>query len=138
MGLPSSQSRTSPTLHLLLIVVIFGLACAGYFAVIWAGDLRGFSPGKLVAARDLAFFLPIIAVFLWLSRRQRFRGDLTLLTAAVFLFAFGLLIQYRLFSDPEYGARAGDRTAARKAKTQATMLLNIRTGYDDEKKRYLF
>ena len=61
-----------------------------------------------------------------------------LLTAAVFLFAFGLVIQYRLFSDPEYGADGASRAVARKSKTQAARLLNIRTGYDDEKKKFMF
>ncbi|HEV8486065.1 MAG TPA: FtsW/RodA/SpoVE family cell cycle protein [Blastocatellia bacterium] len=131
-------ARTSPSLHLLAILVIFGLAFVGYAAILWSGQLRGFNPSKIVAARDLAFFVPIAGVFFWLTRGQRYRGEMMLLTAAVFLFAFGLLIQYRLFSDPEYGAAGGSRAAARKNKAQATRLLNIRTGYDDEKKKFLF
>jgi cell division protein FtsW (lipid II flippase) len=134
----SRFARTSPSLHLLALAVIFVLALLGYVALIWSGDLRGFAPSKVVAARDLAFFIPIMGVFFWLTRRQRYRGEMMLLTAAVFLFAFGLLVQYRLFSDPEYGARGGERAEARKAKAQATRLLNIRTGYDDEKKKFMF
>jgi cell division protein FtsW (lipid II flippase) len=133
-----SLVRTSPSLNLMAIVLTFGLAFIGYIAIIWSGNLRGFNPSKMAAARDLAFFLPIVAAFLWLTRRQRYRGEILLVTASVFLFAFGLLMQYRLFSDPEYGAGAGERTAARRAKSQATQLLSIRTGYDDEKKRFLF
>ena len=139
MDKPKRHSlRTSPSLHLMAIVVIFGMAFIGYVAIIWSGNLRGFNPSKIAAARDLAFFLPIVAVFFWLTRRQRYRGEMLLVTASVFLFAFGMLMQYRLFSDPEYGAAAGERTAARRAKAQATQLLSIRTGYDDDKKRFLF
>ena len=134
----SRFARTSPSLHLLAIAVIFGLAFIGYAAILWSGQLRGFNPSKIVAGRDLAFFVPIAGVFFWLTRGQRYRGEIMLLTAAVFLFAFGLLMQYRLFSDPEYGAAGSSRAAARKNKTQAARLLNIRTGYDDEKKRFLF
>ena len=120
------------------IVVIFALAFIGYIAIIWSGNLRGFYPSKIAAARDLAFFLPIAAAFFWLTRRQRYRGEMLLVTAAIFLFAIGLLMQYRLFSDPEYGASPSQRTASRRAKAQATQLLSIRTGYDDDKKRFLF
>ncbi|HYV05021.1 MAG TPA: FtsW/RodA/SpoVE family cell cycle protein [Blastocatellia bacterium] len=131
-------NRTSPSLHLLLIAVIFGSALIGYVAVIWSGGLRGYNPSHTVAARDIAFIVPIVAVFFWFTRRQRFRGEMLLLTAAVFLFAFGQLMQYRLFSDPEYGARGRARTKAREAKAQTVRLLNIQTGYDDEKKAFMF
>ncbi|MCI0490676.1 MAG: FtsW/RodA/SpoVE family cell cycle protein [Blastocatellia bacterium] len=134
----SRFNRTSPSLHLMAFVIIFGLSVVGYVAVIWSGNIRGYSPSKVVAARDLALFIPILAVFFWLMRRQKYRGEIMLLTAAVFLFAVGSLMQYRLFSDPEYGARGGDRAKARDAKAQTIRLLNIRTAYDDEKKTYMF
>ena len=76
-------ARTSPSLHLLAILVIFGLAFVGYAAILWSGQLRGFNPSKIVAARDLAFFVPIAGVFFWLTRGQRYRGEMMLLTAAV-------------------------------------------------------
>ncbi|MEW6213577.1 MAG: FtsW/RodA/SpoVE family cell cycle protein, partial [Acidobacteriota bacterium] len=59
-------------------------------------------------------------------------------TVAVFLFAIGLMVQYRLFSDPEYGERGADRARAREAKTQTIRLRNVETGYDDQKKAFLF
>jgi cell division protein FtsW (lipid II flippase) len=110
----------------------------GYFAVLWSAGMRGYQPGQLVSARNVAFAVPVMAAFFWLTRKERYRGEMLMLTAAVFLFAFGSLMQFRLFSDPEYGARGGERTAARKAKAQTVRLLNIRTGYDDEKKKFLF
>ncbi|MEK6300301.1 MAG: FtsW/RodA/SpoVE family cell cycle protein [Acidobacteriota bacterium] len=131
-------NRTSPSLHLLLIAVIFGSALVGYVAVMWSGGLRGYNPSRTVAARDIAFVVPIAAAFFWFTRRQRFRGEMMLLTAAVFLFAFGQLMQYRLFSDPEYGGRGPARAKAREAKAQTVRLLNIQTGYDDEKKTFMF
>ncbi|HEX8186503.1 MAG TPA: hypothetical protein VF747_17180, partial [Blastocatellia bacterium] len=131
-------SRTSPSLNLILLILIFGLALLGYVAIIWSGQLHGYSPSRIVAARDLALFLPVLAVFFWLTRRQRHRGEMLLLTASVMLFAMGLLMQYRLFSDPEYGARAGERSKAREAKAQTIRLLNVETGYDDQKKAFMF
>jgi cell division protein FtsW (lipid II flippase) len=131
-------ARTRPSLHLLLMGVIFGMALLGYVAVIRSGQLRGYDPSTIVAARDLALFVPVIVAFFWLMRKQRYRGEMLLLTAAVFLFAIGLLMQFRLFSDPEYGARGGGRAKAREAKAQTVRLLNVETGYDDAKKSFMF
>ena len=130
--------RTRPSLHLLMFLVIFAAASIGYVAVIWSGDIRGYEPSKIVAARDLALLIPILAFFFWLTRSQRFRGEMIVLTAAVFLFTAGQVIQYRLFSDPEYGSRGATRTKAREQKAQTIRLLNIQTGYDDEKKAFMF
>ncbi|MFY9556435.1 MAG: FtsW/RodA/SpoVE family cell cycle protein [Blastocatellia bacterium] len=130
--------RTSPSLHLLFFIAIFGAALLGYVAVIWAGDIRGYQPSKIVAARDLALFVPVLGVFFWLTRKQRYRGEMILLTAAIFLFAFGMVMQFRLFSDPEYGARGAARVKARQMKAQTVRLLNIETAYDNEKKTFMF
>jgi cell division protein FtsW (lipid II flippase) len=131
-------ARTRPSFHLLLFALIFGAALAGYVGVIWSGQLRGYEPSKIVAARDLALFVPVLALFFWMTRSQRFRGEMIVLTAAIFLFSVGQVIQYRLFSDPEYGARGAARMKAREAKAQTVRLLNIETGYDDEKKAFMF
>src|SRR5215831_20197217 len=130
--------RSSPSLHLVAILVIFGLSVAGYFAIIWAGQMHEYEPSKIVAARDIALFVPIIALFFWLTRRQRYRGEMILLSTAVFLFAIGSLMQYRLFSDPEYGSRGAARTKARQVKDQAIRLKNIQTAYDNDKKKFMF
>lgn len=130
--------RTSPSFHLLALIVIFLLAIAGYAAVIWSGSIKGYDPSRLVAVRELMFFIPLVGLFFWLTRRQRFRGEMMMLTAAIFLFAIGSLLQFRLFSDPEYGSRGGERARARQAKMQTIRLLNIETGYDEQKKAFLF
>jgi cell division protein FtsW (lipid II flippase) len=134
----SRLNRTSPSLHFIAIVTIFALSVAGHIAIIWSGELKGYSPSKVVAARNLALFLPVLATFFWLTRRQRFRGEMIALTAAVFLFATGSLVQYRLFSDPEYGARGAERARARDAKAQTIRLRNIKSGYDDKKITFMF
>jgi cell division protein FtsW (lipid II flippase) len=131
-------TRTSPSLHLLMLIVISGAVLIGYVAVLWSGEIRGYAPSKLVAARDIALLVPVLAAFFWLTRRQHYRGEMIILTAAIFLFASGQLMQFRLFSDPEYGARGGTRAKAREAKAQTVRLLNVETGYDDEKKAFMF
>ncbi len=130
--------RTRPSFHLLMFILIYGVAFVGYVAVIRSGEIRGYEPSKVVAARDLALLVPVLAVFFWMSRGQRFRGEMIVLTSALFLFSFGQVMQYRLFSDPEYGARGAARMKAREAKAQTVRLLNIQTGYDDEKKAFMF
>jgi cell division protein FtsW (lipid II flippase) len=123
---------------LLMLVVIFGVVLVGYVAVLWSGEIRGYAPSKIVAARDIALLVPVLAAFFWLTRRERYRGEMIILTAAIFLFAAGQLMQFRLFSDPEYGARGGARAKAREAKAQTVRLLNVETAYDDEKKTFMF
>lgn len=135
---PLKWKRTSPTLHLLLLGIIFLLAGAGYFAIIWSGDLRGYEASKLVAGRSLCLLLPIFVIFFWLTRKQRFRGEMMILTAAIFLFAVGGLMQFRLFADPEYGARGTAKSLERREKAQAIRLYNINIAYDDEKKAFMF
>ena len=131
-------TSTRPSFHLFMILLIFGMAMIGYVAIIWSGEIRGYEPSKIVAARDLALLIPVLIAFFWLTRRQRFRGELILLTASVFLFLAGQLMQFRLFSDPEYGARGAARTKAREAKGQTVRLLNVESAYDDEKKTFMF
>src|SRR6185369_5340037 len=91
--------------HLLIILLILGLEIAGYFAVHRAGLLRGYETSVIGAVRDLMMFIPLIVIALWLSRNKRFAGNWVLYTTAILLFSFGMLIQYRLYSDPEYNAR---------------------------------
>ena len=35
---------------------------------------------------------------------NKYRGDLTIFTVAILLFSIGQIMQYRLFTDPEYSA----------------------------------
>jgi cell division protein FtsW (lipid II flippase) len=134
-ALPASQR---PSLHILLLVALAALAAVAHLGVISAGQLRGYSPSLVVAVRNVGFYLPIVGVLLWLARSQRYRGSMVLFTAAIALFTIGLAVQYRLFNDPEYGARGAERRAAREAKAQTIRYLNIRTGYDDERKKAVF
>jgi hypothetical protein len=103
--------------HLLLIFIILGVEIAGYLAVHRAGLLRGYETSTIGAVRDLLMFIPLVALMLWLSRSMRFAGNWILFTTAVLLFSFGMLIQYRLYSDPEYNAR--NKSEARQAKMEA-------------------
>jgi len=122
----------------MMFILIFGVALVGYVAVIWSGEIRGYEPSKIVAARDLALLIPVLGVFFWMTREQRFRGEMIVLTAAIFLFTIGQVMQFRLFSDPEYGARGAARMKARELKARTVRLLNVETAYDDEKKTFMF
>lgn len=128
--------RNRPSSHLFLLLLLFALNAVGYLAVYRAGVTRGFSPSLLLAARDLVLLLPIMFVFIWLVRRHRFRGDLTLFSVAILLYSFGNVMQYRLFTDPEYSAPR--RSEARLAKTQVLRQRYVNQHYDAEKKRALF
>jgi len=118
--------------------VAFVALIIGLVAIIWSGEVRGYTASRIIAGRNLAFVLAGIASVVWLARRQKYRGEMLVFTAAIVLFSIGMLMQYRLFSDPEYGARGGERTESRKAKGEAVRLLNIETGYDEQKKTFLF
>ena len=121
--------------HLLLILVILALEITGYIAIHKAGLLRGYETSVIGAVRDLLIFIPIMLVAIWLSRYKRFAGNWVLFTTAILLFAFGMLIQYRLYSDPEYNAR--NKAAAREEKMQALRTRYIMENYDAQKKQMM-
>ena len=121
--------------HLLLILLILGLEIAGYMAVHRAGLLRGYETSIIGAVRDLMMFFPLMLLAIWLSRNKRFAGNWVLFTTAILLFAFGMLVQYRLYSDPEYNAR--NKAAAREEKMQALRTRYIMENYDPVKKQMM-
>jgi hypothetical protein len=121
--------------HLLLIFIILGLEITGYLAVHRAALLRGYETSTIGAVRDLLMFAPLVALVLWLSRSMRFAGNWILFTTAVLLFSFGMLIQYRLYSDPEYNAR--NKAVAREDKMEALRLRYIMENYDPLKKQMM-
>ena len=114
--------------HLFLIFIILGLEITGYLAIHRAALLRGYETSTIGAVRDLLMFVPLVALVLWLSRSMRFAGNWILYTTAILLFSFGMLIQYRLYSDPEYNAR--NKSEAREEKMEALRLRYIMENYD--------
>jgi cell division protein FtsW (lipid II flippase) len=125
--------RNRASTHLLLLLLIIGLEVVGYVAVYHSALLRGYEPSVVGAARDILLFAPLVVLLFWLSRTMRFRGSWALYTAAVLLFSVGLLVQYRLYSDPEYGS--GNKAQARAEKTQVQRLRYIDQFYGPDKKQ---
>src|SRR5678809_608741 len=121
--------------HLLLLLVIFGLEIAGYLEIHRAGLSRGYETSVIGAVRDLMMFVPLLFLVIWLSRRKRFAGNWVLFTTAILLFSFGMLVQYRLYSDPEYNAR--NKAQAREDKMQALRTRYIMENYDPVKKQLM-
>src|SRR5258708_23705354 len=121
--------------HLLIFLFIVGFEIAGYMAIHRSGLLRGYETSVIGAVRDLRMFVPLFALVLWLSRMMRFAGNWVLFTTAILLFSFGMLIQYRLYSDPEYNAR--NKAAAREEKMQALRTRYIMENYDPVKKQMM-
>lgn len=121
--------------HLFIIVLIIIFETIGYYAVGRAAILRGYEPSTVGAVRDLLLFVPLMLILFWLSRTMKYAGSWTLYTVAILLFSIGLLVQYRLFSDPEYGS--GNKAQARAEKTQVQRIRFIDQFYDAEKKQML-
>lgn len=121
--------------HLLLLLLIVGFEIVGYYAVHQSALLRGYEPSLVSAARDLLLYVPLIGILFWLSRAMRFQGNWTLYTTAILLFSVGMLVQYRLYSDPEYGS--GNKAAARAEKMQVQRLRFINQYYDADKKKLI-
>jgi cell division protein FtsW (lipid II flippase) len=80
-------------------------------------------------------YVPIVFLVFWLTRAMRFAGNWTLYTTAILLFSIGMLVQYRLYSDPEYNARNKAEARAQKTATLRTRYIN--EFYDAEKKQRL-
>ncbi|HVF55020.1 MAG TPA: FtsW/RodA/SpoVE family cell cycle protein [Pyrinomonadaceae bacterium] len=121
--------------HLLVLLIIVGFEIVGYKAVYDAALLRGYEPSLVSGVRDLLMYVPVFFLLFWLSRAMRFKGNWTLFTTAVLLFSIGMLVQYRLYSDPEYAS--GSKAAARAEKTQVQRLRYINQYYDAQKKQLM-
>jgi cell division protein FtsW (lipid II flippase) len=118
--------------HLFVLLVLIAVEVIGYIAIHRAGLIRGYETSWIGGARDLLMFFPIVVVAFWLSRVHRYKGSWTLFTTAILLFSAGMLVQYRLYSDPEYNAR--NKSAAREEKTQALRIRYINENYDANKR----
>jgi len=121
--------------HLLIILLLFLLEIAGYWAIHRSGLLRGYETSTIGAVRDLMMFVPLFALVIWLSRVMNYSGQWILFTTAVLLFSIGMLVQYRLYSDPEYNAR--NKSAAREQKMEALRTRYIIENYDAAKKQMM-
>ena len=121
--------------HLFIIFLIVILEVAGYWAIHRAALLRGYETSVIGAVRDLFMFVPIITLLIGFSRALRYRGSWVLFTTAILLFAIGMLIQYRLYSDPEYNAR--NKAVARQQKMEALRTRYIIENYDPVKKQLM-
>jgi len=121
--------------HLFIIFLIVILEVAAYWAIHRAALLRGYETSVIGAVRDLFMFVPIITLLIGFSRALRYRGSWVLFTTAILLFAIGMLIQYRLYSDPEYNAR--NKAVARQQKMEALRTRYIIENYDPVKKQLM-
>src|SRR5438309_9345216 len=118
--------------HFFVLLALIGFEVIAYMAIHRAGLIRGYGPSWISAGRDLMIYFPIIVLAFWLSRNRRFKGNWTLYTTAIVLFSIGLLVQYRLYSDPEYNAK--NKAAARQEKTEALRIRYINENYDANKR----
>lgn len=121
--------------HLLLIFLIIGFEIVGYVGIYRSALLRGYETSVIGAARDLLMFVPLLVLLIWLSRVMKFAGNWTLFSAAVLLFSTGMLVQYRLYSDPEYNAK--NKAVAREEKMSALRTRYILENYDPAKKKMM-
>ncbi|HEY0003589.1 MAG TPA: FtsW/RodA/SpoVE family cell cycle protein [Pyrinomonadaceae bacterium] len=124
------KNRASSHLLALLLLIVFEVV--GYYGVHRAALIRGYETSWVGGMRDLLLYLPILFLVIWLTRTMRFKGNWTLYTAAILLFSIGMLVQYRLYSDPEYNAR--NKAQAREQKAETLQQRYINQHYDAAKK----
>ncbi|HEX8097196.1 MAG TPA: hypothetical protein VF507_04140, partial [Pyrinomonadaceae bacterium] len=121
--------------HLLVLLLIIGFEVVGYYAIHRAALIRGYETSWIGGGRDLLLYFPVVVLVFWLTRAMRFKGNWTLYTAAVLLFSVGLLVQYRLYSDPEYNSR--NKAQAREQKAGTLRMRFISETYDAQKKQMM-
>jgi cell division protein FtsW (lipid II flippase) len=121
--------------HFFVLLALIAFEVTGYYAIHRAGLIRGYETSVIGAARDLLIFLPLIVMAFWLTRARKFKGNWTLYTTAILLFSVGLLVQYRLYSDPEYNTR--NKAAARQEKTDTLRMRYINQNYDAAKRQLM-
>src|SRR5918912_2593513 len=123
--------------HLVALFIIIGFEIVGYYAIHRAGLIRGYETSWVSGVRDLLLYVPIILLVFWLTRVMRFVGNWTLFTTAILLFSVGMLVQYRLYSDPEYNAPRGKKEDAREAKRGVMRERFIQETYTADKKQMM-
>jgi cell division protein FtsW (lipid II flippase) len=121
--------------HLLALLLIIGFEVVGYYGVHRAALIRGYETSWVSGLRDLLMFVPVIFIVFWLTRAKKYAGNWTLYTTAILLFSVGMLVQYRLYSDPEYNAR--NKAEARAQKTDTLRMRYINENYDAAKKKMM-
>src|SRR5216684_9043499 len=121
--------------HLFALLALIAIEVTGYYAIHKGALIRGYETSWIGAGRDLLIYLPLIVVAFWLTRAKKFKGNWTLYTTAIVLFSVGLLVQYRLYSDPEYNAR--NKAAARQEKTETLRMRYINENYDATKRQMM-
>src|SRR5215471_20336202 len=121
--------------HVFVLVVLVGIEVVGYYAIYKAALIRGYETSAVGATRDLLIYLPIIVMAVWVSAFRRFRGNWVLFTTAILLFSIGLLVQYRLYSDPEYNAK--NKASARQEKTNTLRMRYINENYETRKRQMM-
>lgn len=120
---------------MLILLALVAIEVVGYYAIHRAAMIRGYNTSVIGAARDLLMYLPIIVMALWVSAFRKFKGNWVLFTTAILLFSIGLLVQYRLYSDPEYNAR--NKAAARQEKTETLRMRYVNQNYDAAKRQMM-
>ena len=121
--------------HLLILLALVAIEIVGYYAIRRGALIRGYETSMIGAARDIFMYLPIIVMAIWVSAVRKFKGNWVLFTTAILLFSVGLLIQYRLYSDPEYNAR--NKAVARQEKTDTLRIRYIDENYDATKRQLM-
>src|ERR1700730_12801227 len=127
--------RNRMSSHFFVLLLVVAIEIVGYTAIHRAALIRGYETSLIGAARDLLIYFPIVVVAFWLTRAMKFKGNWTLYTTAVVLFSIGLLVQYRLYSDPEYNAK--NKAAARQEKTDTLRMRYINENYDAAKRQMM-
>lgn len=128
------KNRTSS--HFFILVLIVALAAVGHYSISYGGLIRGYETSWYTAIRNIGLLGFLALLPIGLKRFARYEGNWTVYTTAVLLFAVGLTIQYRLFSDPEYTSRK-DKAEARQEKIKTLQLHYIQENYSAEKKRLM-
>ncbi len=117
-------------------MLIVLLAAISHYAVYYGGLIRGYETSWYTAVRNIGLLSVLAVLPIFLKKLLKFQGNWTVYTTAVLLFAVGLTIQYRLFSDPEYTSRR-DKAEARQEKIKTLQLHYIQENYAAEKKQMM-
>lgn len=128
------KNRTSSHVFILLLIAI--LTAAAHYSIYYGALIRGYETSTIAATRNVLLILFLALLPIPLKKFLKFDGNWTLYTTAILLFSIGLVVQYRLFSDPEYTSRR-DKAEARAAKILAIQKHYIQENYSAEKKKLM-
>lgn len=91
-------------INVIVLLIVSFLTAAAHYAISYGALIRGYETSSLAAYRNVGLILLLALIPIAIKKIFAYKGTWMVYSSCVILFAVGLTVQYRLFSDREYVA----------------------------------